>query len=226
MAERRVGKSVAGFGLAALAAWSVYLIAVRRWQERWGATDEEVMHPMPGDALAPGARDVSTRAVTIEARPNQVWPWLAQMGYQRGGMYSYDWIDQLLGVLEKPSSDEVLPQFQDLKAGDEIPIGSGPNWPVAAIEPNRSLVLDIIQPGLHISWSFGLNGLDDRRTRLVLRIRIRVQPWAHLVSSFPVFDFGQFLMTRKMLADQRSADIKERAEALARREAQGDVGAV
>jgi hypothetical protein len=174
---------------------------------------------MPGDELVPDARDVSTRAVTIEARPDQVWPWLAQMGYQRGGMYSYDWIDQVLGVLDEPSSDEVLPQFQDLAPGDIIPIGGGPNWPVAAVEPNRSLVLDIVHPGLHISWSFGLYEIDEHRTRLVLRIRIRLRPLVRVISSFPVLDFGQFLMTRKMLLG-----MKERAEALARQEAPGNVG--
>jgi len=217
MAERKVSKALAGVGIAALAAWPAYLLTVRRWQERWGATDEEVARPMPGDELVPDARDVSTRGVTIEAQPDQIWPWLAQLGHQRGGMYSYDWIDELLGVLDEPSSDEVLPQFQDLEAGDEIPMGNSPGWPVAAVEPNRSLVLDIVFPGLHISWSFGLYEIDDRHTRLLLRIRILLRPLVHVVSSFPVSDFGQFLMTRRMLLG-----IKERAEALARREAPGE----
>jgi hypothetical protein len=90
-------------------------------------------------------------------------------------------------------------------------MGYGPSWPVAVIEPYRSLVLDIKPPDVNISWCFGLYELDEEHTRLVLRIRILVKPVAHLVSSFPVLDFGQFLMTRKMLLG-----IKERAETLAR----------
>jgi hypothetical protein len=199
-----------GAGLVAAAAWPAYLLTVRRWHGRWGATDEEVERPMPGDDLVQNARDVSTRAVTIRARPEQVWPWLEQMGYQRGGMYSYDWFDQLMGILDGPSADEVLPQFQKLEPGNVIPMGSGPSWPVAAVEPHRSLVLDIRDRGLHISWSFGLYELDEVHTRLVLRIRIRVALLMGLIGLFPLSDFGQFLMTRKMLLG-----IKQRAEALA-----------
>lgn len=211
MAECKGRSWLAGAGIAAIAAWPAYLLTVRRWQERWGASHEEVERAMPGDDLVPDARDVSTRAVTIRVKPEEVWPWLMQMGYQRGGMYSYDWIDQLIGVLDEPSTDQVLPEFQHLEPGDVIPMGYGPSWPVAAVEPYRSLVLDIREPGVDISWSFGLYELDEEHTRLVLRIRIRVKPVAHLISSFPVLDFGQFLMTRKMLLG-----IKERAEALAR----------
>jgi hypothetical protein len=211
MADRRRNAWFIGAGLAAAAAWPAYLLTVRRWHGRWGATDEEVRRPMPGDDLVQNALDVSTRAVTIRARPEQIWPWLAQMGYQRGGMYSYDWIDQIMGILDGPSADEVLPQFQKLEPGDVIPMGSGPSWPVAAVEPYRSLVLDIRDRGVHISWSFGLYELDEVHTRLVLRIRIRVALLMGLIGLFPISDFGQFLMTRKMLLG-----IKLRAEALAR----------
>ena len=196
--------------LAAAAAWPAYLLTIRRWQARWGTTPAEAQAAMPGDDIVEGPWDVSTRAVTIAATPEQVWPWLAQMGYQRGGMYSYDWIDQVLGVLDSPSSDQVLPEFQDLQPGDEIPMGNSPGWPVAAVETNRSLVLDIRFPGIHISWCFLLEAIDEEYTRLILRIRIKLRPWVHVISSFPVSDFGQFLMTRRMLLG-----IKERAESLA-----------
>jgi hypothetical protein len=165
---------------------------------------------MPGDDIVAGPWDVTTRAVSIAARPDQVWPWLAQMGYQRGGMYSYDWIDQVLGVLDSPSADRVLPEYQDLQPGDEIPMGNSPGWPVSAVEPNRSLVLDIRHPGIHISWSFLLGAIGEDRTRLNLRMRIKLRPLVHVVSAFPILDFGQFLMTRRMLLG-----IKQRAETLA-----------
>jgi hypothetical protein len=196
--------------LAAAAAWPAYLITIRRWHARWGATADEVQAAMPGDDIVAGPWDVTTRAVTIAATPEEVWPWLAQMGYQKGGMYSYDWIDQVLGVLDRPSADQVLPEFQDLQPGDEIPMGNSPGWPVVAVERNQSLVLDIRHPGLHISWSFLLDAIDERHTRLILRIRIKMRPLFHVVSFFPVSDLGQFLMTRRMLLG-----IKERAENLA-----------
>lgn len=210
MASCKCNCKICGVGLLAVAAWPAYWFTVRRWHARWGATDREVEASMPGDEIVKGPWDVTTRAVTIRARPEQVWPWLAQMGHQRGGMYSYDWIDQVLGVLDRPSAVEVLPEHQDLRPGDEIPMGNSPGWPVAAVEPNRSLVLDIRPPDIHISWSFVLDPEGEEQTRLILRIRIHLRPLVHLVSAFPISDFGQFLMTRRMLLG-----IKERAEALA-----------
>jgi hypothetical protein len=211
MSSRGINFKFLGAGLVAAAAWPAYLLTIRRWHERWGATDEEVGRPMPGDVIVAHPWDVTTRAISIKAEPEHIWPWLAQMGYQRGGMYSYDWIDQLIGVLDQPSSERVLPEFQVLRPGDVIPIGYGPDWPIEAVEPQRSLVLNIEQPGIHISWSFLLDPTDGVYTRLILRIRIQLRPLAHVLSYFPISDFGQFLMTRRMLLG-----IKQRAESLAK----------
>jgi hypothetical protein len=211
MAKSRLKSLAIGVGVAGSVALPAYYLLVRRWHARWGATDEEVERAMPGDDLVEGARDVTTRAVTIQATPADIWPWLVQMGYQRGGLYSNDWIDKVMGVLDEPSSWEIMPEFQHLEAGDVIPIGgSGPDWPVKSIEPYRSLVLDIRDPGVDISWSFGLYELDQEHTRFVLRIRIRVAPLMQVISFLPILDFGAFLMVRWMLLG-----IKARAEALA-----------
>jgi len=211
MAKSRLKSLAIGVGVAGSVALPAYYLLVRRWHARWGATDEEVERAMPGDDLVEGARDVTTRAVTIQATPADIWPWLVQMGYQRGGLYSNDWIDKVMGVLDEPSSWEIMPEFQHLEAGDVIPIGgSGPDWPVKSIEPYRSLVLDIRDPGVDISWSFGLYKLDQEHTRFVLRIRIRVAPLMQVISFLPILDFGAFLMVRWMLLG-----IKARAEALA-----------
>jgi hypothetical protein len=212
MADSRFRSMAIGAGVATAVALPAYYVLVRPWHTRWGATDEEVERAMPGDDLVQGPRDVSTRAITIRAAPADLWPWLVQMGYQRGGMYSYDWIDQLMGILDQPSAREVLPEFQHLEVGDVIPMGSGPSWPVEAIEPYRSLVLDIRDQGVHISWSIGLYELDEAHTRLVIRIRVCLAPLMRLISFFPISDFGQFLMARGMLLG-----LKERAEALAAR---------
>ena len=86
-------------------------------------------------------------AVTVNAAPDHIWPWRIQLGYRRGGLYSYDWLDRLFGYLHRPSAPRILPEFQDLAVGDEIPLGRGPSWPVAAIEPNRALVLEMRNMG-------------------------------------------------------------------------------
>jgi hypothetical protein len=100
-----------------------------------------------------------------------------------------------------------MPEFQHLEVGDVIPMGSGPSWPVAAIEPNQSLLVVIREPGMEYTWSWGLYELDEGTTRLVLRIHTRLtRPL--LIPFFHIFDLGAFLMTRKHLLG-----IKQRAEA-------------
>src|SRR5262245_65591399 len=96
---------------------------------------------MSGDAYIPTPSYSTTLAVTVEAGPKYIWPWLVQMGYKRGGLYSYDWLDRLFGYLDRPSATHILPEFQGLKVGDEIPLGRGPGFPVKFIEPYRTLVL-------------------------------------------------------------------------------------
>jgi hypothetical protein len=192
---------------AGMAVLAIYLFVIRPWHLRWGATDAEVERAMPGDDEIKSPTHVTTRAVTIRARPNEIWPWLVQMGYQRGGMYSYDWIDRVFGVLDRPRADRILPEFQYLEVGDVIPMGSGPSWPVKAIEPHRSLLLDIRAPGMRYTWSWGLYELDDGTTRLVLRIRTCLTK-PLLIPLFHISDPGAFLMTRKHLLG-----IKQRAEA-------------
>src|SRR4051794_15862532 len=108
----------------------VYWFVLRRWFRRWGATDLDVMGPMPGDVQIANASYVATLAVDISAPVECIWPWLVQIGYRRGGLYSYDWLDRLFGFLDAPSAEELLPEFQTLRPGDEIPMGRGPSFPV------------------------------------------------------------------------------------------------
>jgi hypothetical protein len=131
------------------------------------------------------------------------------MGYQRGGLYSYDWLDRFFGYLDRPSATRVLPEFQRLRVGDHIPLGRGPSWPVAVAEPNRALVLDMRNmPGLDWVWQFGLYPIDETRTRLISRSRVRAHAvWARLVTH--AIEPAGFLMTRRMLVG-----LRERAEAL------------
>ncbi|HEY6410844.1 MAG TPA: hypothetical protein VIY29_25605, partial [Ktedonobacteraceae bacterium] len=102
---KKIGLGVAALGAVAL---GVYLRFLRLWQLRWGATDEEVARATPGDDVVKQPTLNATRAVTIQARPEEIWPWLVQIGITRAGWYSYDWLDNL----GKPSAQRILPQFQ------------------------------------------------------------------------------------------------------------------
>ena len=196
--------------LLALALALLYWFPVRRWMNRWGATPSDLARVMAGDALLPRWTYSGTLAVIVHAPPEDIWPWLVQIGYQRGGLYSYDWLDRLVGYLDRPSADRILPEFQHLAVGDEIPMGRGPNWPVAVVEPNRALVLDMRNlGGFDWVWQFGLYPLDERRTQLVSRSRVRARTrWARLLTY--MIEPSGFVMTRRMLLG-----IQERAEALA-----------
>jgi hypothetical protein len=96
-----------------------------RWCRTWGATDRELQRTMLGDIQVTLPSYEATLGVTINTAPEAIWPWLMQMGYRRGGLYSYDWLDRLFGYLDAPSADHILPEWQLLEVGDEIPIGRG-----------------------------------------------------------------------------------------------------
>ena len=187
----------------------VYWFPIRRWMNRWGTTPSDVARVMAGDGLLPNPTYSGTTAVIINAQPEHIWPWLVQIGYQRGGLYSYDWLDRLFGYLDRPSATHILPEFQHLAVGDRIPLGRGPSWPVAAIEPNRALVLDMRNlGGFDWVWQFGLYTIDENRTQLVSRSRVRAKTvWARLATY--VIEPAGFVMTRRMLLG-----LKDRAEAL------------
>ncbi len=187
----------------------LYWFPIRRWMNQWGATPSDLARVMAGDGLVPDPTYSGTAAVVVNASPEHIWPWLVQIGYRRGGLYSYDWLDRLFGYLDRPSATRILPEFQHLAVGDTIPLGRGPSWPVAALEPNRALVLDMRNlGGFDWVWQFGLYTIDHERTQLVSRSRVRTKTvWARL-ATYAIEPAG-FLMTRRMLLG-----VKERAEAL------------
>jgi hypothetical protein len=203
------GAALAAAGLGSLA----YPLLFRRRCLTWGARPDEVSGRLPGDELLPDAGIVSTRAVTIDAPPEAIWPWLVQMGSGRGGAYTYDWIENLLG-LGMHSADRILPQFQGLKAGDELPLGPGrPAMRVAVCDPERTLTFRFADGNW--VWIFALSA-EDGPTRLISRNRIAT-PRARLpvrLFSMLVMEPGSLIMERKMLLG-----IKRRAERLAREQA-------
>lgn len=180
-----------------------------RWLRAWGATPSDMARVMAGDGLLPTHTYSGMMAVTINARPEDIWPWLVQIGYQRGGLYSYDWLDRLFGFLDRPSATRILPEFQHLAVGDVIPLGAGPGWPVAVVEPCRALVLDMRNlGGLDWVWQFGLYPVDQQHTRLVSRSRVRARTFSARLLTYAI-ELPGFIMTRRMLLG-----LKERAEAL------------
>ncbi|MGN2637997.1 SRPBCC family protein [Nocardia takedensis] len=220
-----------GIGIATyLAGLAVgYRVLVRERCLTWGATAAEVKRPMPGDDLLPVADIVSTRAVTVETDPAAVWPWLVQIGPGRGGAYTYDWIENLLG-LDMHSAEEILPQFQDLAPGDEFRLGeSGPTLRVAVLEPERALVFASTDG--HWIWSFGLYPEGDR-TRLISRNRIALPDAGAPKRLFYrlIMEPGSWVMEHKMLlglarrAERRDAvSTPVAAEAAASPVAEGDL---
>lgn len=181
----------------------------------WGTTDDEATQVLPGDDLRPNPWLQSTRALTIDAPPEAVWPWLLQIGDRKAGWYSYDWVERSVGCryVDGHSSTRVVPELQDLQVGDPVWFAPRVSIPVTSLEPNRHLVIGS-------SWAFVLEPLPEGRTRLIVRTR---GGWMHEwladhpalrpigdVVDHVVGEPLHFAMERKMMLG-----IKERAERLA-----------
>jgi hypothetical protein len=192
-AERRF-RPIARLGVGMAIA---YLLAIRPWLRRWGATDDEMERRLPGDELVPDPAIDSTWSVTINAPAEDVWPWLAQIGQDRGGFYSYEWLENLAGC-ELRNADRIHPEWQQRAVGEIVPLHPTLGLPVAYFEPGRTLVLD--------GWGpFVVEPIDDKRTRLISRSRVP-KGWG-AVSYSLLLEIPHFVMQRKMLLG-----IKERVE--------------
>ncbi|MBF4992695.1 SRPBCC family protein [Arthrobacter gandavensis] len=194
-------------------------IAVRRASLRWGATEEELGMALPGDELLPAADLTATRAIGIGAPPSAVWPWLTQLGQNRGGFYTYDWLENLIG-LHIHSADAVTPELQVRGVGEAVDLAPGAGLVVVRLEDEHGLVLgggvdaagnghtttDETGAPYDFTWAFVLLPQPDGTTRLVVRERYAYRSrWAALLVE-PV-EMLSFLMTERMLRG-----IRDRAE--------------
>lgn len=213
---------------------------VRTWRT-WGVDPVDSTRPLPGDDLVPTPTTIDTRAITIDAPPDAIWPWLVQMGFGRAGWYSYDQMD-----MRGKSADRIVPAWQKLEVGDIMPNSPDGGFAVRLVEPGRALVLyfdtalvasqaaeaaatgvgspdrpdtpaGLAASGALLrqtpqdfaaSWTFALEPLDDGRTRLIERFRVRFGvsgPSFRVV--VPAMGFGVFVMMQRQMVG-----IRERAQ--------------
>ena len=201
--------------IVAAAATIGYLVWMRPRLLRWGATDEEAAAALAGDELLESVNTQSTMASTIDAPPEQIWPWLAQMGCDRAGWYSWDWLDNA----RRHSAEQIIPEWQDLAEGDRLtstPSGSA-YFTAAVVDPPHALVLraDLTPTGVPFdprgeaphaftqsTWAFVLRGLDDGGTRLVVRTRSTSRPeWPQRILNTAFWEPAHAVMQRRQFAN-------------------------
>jgi hypothetical protein len=205
--RRGLGSAVAVVGgLVALYEWRV-----KPWQQRWGATDEEIALALPGDGLLEEPASQVTRAITIDASREEVWPWLVQLGADRGGFYTYDVLENLFG-LDIHSADRIVDEWQDLEVGDLVYADRARTggWRVMELRPNDALVLAVADPSTgmplgrdenlrwEFQWTFAVRDVPGGGTRLLVRERVAFGSTLTRIAMTPV-GVVSFVMTRGTL---------------------------
>ena len=207
----------------------LYLAVVRPWHLRRGATDAEVRRSLPGDDLVPDPKCGYTQAVTIKASVSEVWSWLVQIGYKRAGWYSHDWLHRLMGIAgsvddKYRSATRIIPELQDLQVGDVVEIAPGMGYVVTSIDPGQALILSSrLDAGkweslsgsdplpakyLCSSWVWLLEEIDEKTTRLIVRVRSDYSPGLLTTVSAGISnELGSLVMQSKTLRV-----LKQRAE--------------
>jgi hypothetical protein len=171
---------------------------------RWGSTDEEVRSELPGDEVVPQPTFAATRAITVDAPPEKVWPWIAQIGFGRAGWYSYDLLDNF----GRQSSEEIIPSLQDVRVGNVVPMGPGEASGLRVKDLDRGRWLLWWDGDGFTTWLWSLDAAGPGRTRLLTRVRSRYR-WTHpaILFSLLLVEPWDFPMMRKCMMG-----IKQRAE--------------
>ena len=219
--------------LVILALIAVFYLFVRPWSHRRGATDAEVARALPGDDLVPTPKIGYTQAIIIDASPAEVWPWVVQIGYQRGGWYTYEFAYKLLGAADfydgDRSAERVIPELQNLAVGDSVKIFEQAPFRVMEVEPARVLVLlarvdtesgeyfelSDAMPAhyLNQSWVFYMEEAGPGQTRLLARWRGDYSSdFGNMLGIAIPTDAGALLMQPKMLKGIKERGERERAD--------------
>jgi len=180
----------------------IYFAWLRDWQMNWGASTEETTRYMAGDELLENPTLNATRAVKIKATPEQIWPWIVQMGYKRAGFYGFDKMDNA-GI---PSAEQIIPEYQNLQVGDSLSF-----LQVVEMEPNKSMLWVFFKwagPWGNATWSWGLYKIDDEHTKLVSRLRqnYSFNSFQEIIT-WPLMDVCEIFMMRTSMLG-----IKHRVE--------------
>lgn len=190
---------------------ALYLIFLWPWMQTWGATEAEIKALLPGDDLVANPNLRSTKGITIQAPPEAIYPWLLQIGVDRGGMYSYDWLENLFG-LKVHTTDRIVPEYQRAQVGDfwrftpqDYVLNPGPGLYVRELQPNAAVLLCFGMEGKPHepcidSWQFVLQPQADGSTRLLLRSNMAIAQELPIKLTY----FVQFIMERKMLLTLRN----------------------
>jgi len=217
---KRLGRRLI-FVAGALVLLALLNAALRPWYMSWGATDREFLRVYPGDQLAPNVLSVATRAITIQAPPAKVWPWIVQIGEDRAGFYSYTWLENLF-LADMRNADRINPQWQTRQVGDTVWLTRKDRYHgtartvIAGYEPGHTMVLvspsDFAKlaqygPPIDGAWTFILEPEGEKASRLIMRSRGRSAGWWKRAFDYFIFDPAHFIMERGMLLG-----IKERAE--------------
>jgi hypothetical protein len=183
----------------------VYVRLFRPWQLTWGAVPDETVRALPGDDVVKSPTFNATRAITIAASPEQIWPWLLQVGVKRAGWYSYDILDNLA----RPSAREIIPALQQVAIGDVMPLSPDgkQGMRVMSLDLPRSMIWGTLPDA---TWAWILEPRADGTTRLITRIRLHYRWLSPSIAFSLLIEFADIWMIRKMLLN-----LRDRAEALA-----------
>ena len=192
----------------------VYMIWVRPWQLRWGASDDEVLRTLPGDEIVERPSFNATRGVTINTSPEYIYPWIVQIGVSRAGWYSYDLLDNLA----RKSAESILPEYQNIQIGDIIPLS--PNGKQGMVvndfRSNEWMLWGDKKSGA--SWLWVLDPIDKGHTRLITRVRVHYAWLSPAILFHLLIEFADIVMMRKCMLG-----IQVRAERLASQQEQREL---
>lgn len=203
---------IIGVFLATIVIGVVVIVLLMPWMDRWGASAEEISASLPGDELVSSPRITYTRAETINASPEQIYPWVVQIGAEKGGWYSYEWFETNALRCPISNADRIHEEWQGLQVGDPVKMCPDENMPpayeVARMDPNQAIVLGHQDGDQWVEvWQFVLVPQEDESTRFIIRSRSAAEGWF-----WDVMRPGEFIMMRGMMLG-----IRERAEGMAAR---------